>query len=118
MYLYLARRDKSSVKMLMVLQGEARSGRVENLGSLGLPPEILETVENEVKTHGLLWEVWIDPAESYHQLKQKLRNRGFSELPISSNPAVNQVRGQTARTSHLPPGRKTMIQKKGCGQLP
>lgn len=112
MYLYLARRDRTSIKLLMVLRGEARSGRVDNLNSLGLPPEIFEAIEQEVHVNRMLWEPMIEPADSYHQLKGKLHNRGFSELPMSANPVVSQIRGQSAQTTKVASGRRSMIQRK------
>lgn len=111
MYLYLARRDKTSVRLLMVFMGEPKSGRVD-VTSLGLPSDYLGPIEQEVYANRMLWEPWVEPAVSFQQLKDKLAQRGYTDLPMSSNPVVKQIKGQTANLSQLPPARKSMLQKK------
>jgi D-mannonate dehydratase len=59
----------------------------------------------------MLWEPWVEPAESFHKLKEKLHQRGFTNLPMSSSPVIKQIKGQSAETGQLPPSRKSMLQK-------
>lgn len=112
MYLYLARRDKTDVKVLMTLWGEMKSGRIDNLSSLRLPNDIQEHVNYLAHENRMFWEVWIDPAGSYHQLKEILYKRGFKNVPVSSNSIISPIQGKQVDTKEIKPSRPIMIQKK------
>jgi hypothetical protein len=86
-YLYLARRDKSQVKILSIFKGEKLlATRIPNIKDLNLP-EILETkIGMSVHQNRFLWEVWIESAENSSQLKKSLIKRGYKDVPISGQP--------------------------------
>lgn len=113
-FLYLARRDKSAVRIMAILTGQARTGRVHDLKALSLPPEIAPTIINEAHANRMLWEVWVEPAEDYDALKKRLEKRGYRNLPFSGQPVVRYIPGQSInsksilnRNTMLRPNRKT-----------
>jgi hypothetical protein len=113
LYLYLARRDKSSVRVLAILQGESKTMRIHNLSDLSLPTDMHEAISQEVDANRLLWEVWIEPAESFNVLKAALTKRGYKSLPTTSK-AIMPIKGDTVNLASMKDMKKKgMLQKGG-----
>jgi hypothetical protein len=114
LYLYMARRDKSGMRVLAILQGAAKTSRIHDLSTLNLPQNMHEAISQEVDANRLLWEVWIEPAESFNKLKEALHKRGFKSLPISSKPIMPSQRNKAIDTTALTETkRKGMLQRGG-----
>jgi hypothetical protein len=60
----------------------------------------------------MYWEAWIEPANSYAELKNHLAKRGYRDMPMSSTPVADLDRTANVETRRLNQ-RKTMIQKGG-----
>ena len=82
-YLYLGRRDKKGVKVLTVF-GSQNSPRirVEDIKSLHLYPSLETSLEKTIYEHRFLWEVWIEGANNFEELKEKLKQRGYRNIPM------------------------------------
>jgi hypothetical protein len=105
LYLYLARRDKSSVRILGVVLGtEILPSRVESIDSLNLPVAWNDQVKKIVYDNRMLWELWIESADSYELLKKSLTTRGYSNLPMSGQPEFSGANYSTptVNVSSLP----------------
>ena len=103
LYLYLARRDKTDVRVIAVLNGAPRTGRVTNVNDLSLSTEVLALVNQAIYDNRMYWEPWIDTANSYRDLRDKLFSRGFKNLPLSSSPIIPVMNGSNyADTSSMP----------------
>lgn len=100
-YIYLGRRDKSGVRVLARVRGhEILPTRVNNLEDLRLPPDWTSQLNELVHENRMLWELWAETAKSYEELKDSLRTRGYTNVPLSgrtelssfnlSTPIVNQ----------------------------
>lgn len=83
-YLYLGRRDKKGIKILNVFRGaETAPMRVEDVKKLNLPNGIENEVINNIYHNRMLWEPWIESASDYNELKKSLRERGYTNIPMS-----------------------------------
>ena len=58
--------------------------RVNDIPALNLETTIQKNLENSVFVNRMLWELWMESANSFENLKQNLRKRGYSGLPIHS----------------------------------
>ncbi len=56
------------------------------------------------------WDLWIEPANSYEELKENLTKRGHRQLPLASSPLIDT--SHKVNTNGLYQ-KKTMIRKKG-----
>ena len=109
-YLYLARRDKSGIKILAILQGTMKTGRVDDIDNLNLPVEIESVIKKCCYDNRMLWEPWIEPADNFSQLKNNLRSRGYSGIPMGGQPIAVYLPGQTFDSSSIQK-KQTMIRK-------
>jgi hypothetical protein len=116
LYLYLARRDKTGVKVLSIFQSNKvyPATRVTDVESLGLPAGLQESISSAVHNDRMLWEPWVESADNYEELKKSLRERGYSGVPQYSMPKhmpVPGLPGQTPALKKTPPARGTMLRK-------
>ena len=87
LWIYLGRRDKSGIKILSQFRGKKiMATRVTNVADLQLPTDYQEIIEKEIYNNRFLYEPWIESAASYSELKDKLSNRGYYNLPVSNVP--------------------------------
>lgn len=89
-FLYLARRDKKGFRLLSMFTGPAcATSRLTNHKSLNLPLEIENKILTEIKDNRMMWEPWVESAESFTHLREALKSRGYSNLPI--HPGVAHI---------------------------
>jgi hypothetical protein len=87
LYLYLAKRNKSQIKILSVLRGgECPPIRVTDVKKLSLPLSLTAKLEKQIHEDRMQWEPWIESAESYTALAKSLQKRGFKSLPLCGSP--------------------------------
>ena len=84
LYLYLARRDKKGIKVVsgFGFKGKAYAARVEDISRLGLNPQVSATVAREAYENRMEYELFVESAESFDDLRISLQNRGYSNLPL------------------------------------
>ena len=84
LYLYLARRDKKGIKVVsgFGFKGKAYAARVEDISRLGLNPHMSATVAREAYENRMEYELFVESAESFDDLRISLQNRGYSNLPL------------------------------------
>ena len=122
LYLYLARRDKRAIKILTTFRGHAvPPTRVQDIRQLGLPREMANKLNQIIQDDRLLWEPWVESAESFDQLRTSLSNRGYkaprkSTQRFQSNAVLNsnvrgldKVRPSSQVQTNRVPLRKTML---------
>ena len=114
LYLYLGRRDKGGVRILSKFQGRSQMAvRIEDLGPLHLPDGWEGQLEQMIFDSRMLWEPWIESADSFDNLRSSLKIRGYTNIPVSSQPEFlsSATQMSTINVSHLP--RKiTMLRKR------
>lgn len=84
LYIYLARRDKKGIKVVsgFNFEGKAYATRVEDISRLGLGPQVSALVSKEAYENRMEYELFIESAESFDDLRLSLQNRGYSNLPL------------------------------------
>jgi len=91
LYLYLARRDKTGVRLLAIVQGkETLSTRVDDINTLGLPSSWASQISKIVYDSRMYWELWIETADSWDALRNILKTRGYTNVPIKGTPEYSE----------------------------
>jgi hypothetical protein len=89
LYLYLARRDKKSVQILArFLSTPISTARIDesNISLIGMPTTILPAVQQEIYDNRMLWQAWLETADSYESFRVRLTKSGYTNIPLSSQP--------------------------------
>ena len=114
LYFYLARRDKKGVRIIAKFQGTPQMAtRISDISSL-VPPNLSGSLNQIIYDSRMLWEPWVESAESYADLRNSLEIRGYTNIPISSTAEykMKNMQKPLIDTSSLPQ-RTTMLRKKG-----
>lgn len=84
LYIYLARRDKKGIKVVsgFGFKGKVYATRIEDIYRLGLSPNIQAIVTKETHENRMEYELFVESAESFEDLKTSLRKRGYTNLPL------------------------------------
>lgn len=85
-YMYLARRDKKSLKILGTFYGPANypATRVTNIKQLGLDQKRERDLTNQIYENRMFWEPWLEGAENFKDFRRSLFARGYANVPTSS----------------------------------
>lgn len=89
-YIYLARRNKSDVRIIGTIQSSQhiQASRLTEWSNLGLSISDYSELKTILEGYILDWEPWIESAENYQDLKEKLHKRGIN-APPSNTPIFN-----------------------------
>jgi hypothetical protein len=89
-YIYLTRRNKSDVRIIgtILSSQQIHASRLNEIGHLGLSAGDRDELKMIVSGYLLEWEPWIESAENYQDLKEKLIKRGIN-APPSNTPIFN-----------------------------
>jgi hypothetical protein len=114
-YLYLASRSKSGIKVITVLKGDkAVNSALTDLRRLNLPAVWEREIQRIITDHRMLYEPRVETAENYATLRQRLKERGFTNLPVGEISMLHlgdYAKAPKANTSSCTV-RKTMIRKR------
>jgi len=114
LYFYLGRRDKGGIRILAKFQGRHQLAvRVDDLAPLQLPVGWETQLEQLVFDSRMLWEPWIESAETFDDFRASLKIRGYSNVPVSAQPEFvpATIQMPTVNVSHL--AHKTTMLRKG-----
>ena len=108
LWIYLARRDKSAVELLTAVYGSKQTpARLTDIKPLLLPQSINNDLEKKVSDNKLLWELWIESAENFDELRSVLKARGYKQVPTSGTPTFGSY--QVVVNNKFLPQIKTML---------
>lgn len=114
LYLYLARRDKKGIKILTINKGQCLPTRLTDLTVLGLPHNSLTELHNIVYENRMEWELWAESSPSYHDFRERLAKRGYTNIPNADTPGVRMemkpINVSTQGIKSLP-GQRTMMKR-------
>lgn len=89
LYLYLARRDKSSIRLLCRFLSQKQSAeRVLSVDNFPIENNIKNAINQILYDSRLEWELWKESFLNYEDFKYSLRKRGYKGIPISSQPEI------------------------------
>lgn len=114
LWLYLGRRDKTATRLLAIVQGrDIMATRIDNLDVLSLPTTWQSQINQIVYDNRMLWELWIEAADTYDDLRTALKTRGYTNIPVSGQPEIkaSNMQKPEVNLSSLP--RKTTMLRKG-----
>ena len=112
LYLYLARRDKKGIRILAKFQGQKQlPTNIDDFSSLQLPVAMHKQLTQTAYDSRMMWESKIESAESFQDLRAKLKARGYTGVPINPQPEfMAGVQSHVVNTSQLPQ-KTTMLRK-------
>lgn len=88
-YIYLGRRDKQGIKILSCFKN-SRSyfpTRINDLKLLNLPDKMHGFIDKEIKDNKMMYEPWIQSADSFNNFRQSLIKRGYRNIPLQQSVA-------------------------------
>lgn len=111
LYIYLARLDKKGIKVVsgFNFKGKAYATRVEDISTLGLSPQVSALVSKEAYENRMNYELFVESAESFDDLKLSLSNRGYSNLPLQQ--FTGYIGPTSINKSALVTAKSTMIRR-------
>lgn len=86
-YIYLANRSKNGIKLLANITSSqvVMPTRIKDVSSLGLNSELEFKINSILEKEKMNWELFLESADSYKDLKTSLKNRGYFNLPMFTN---------------------------------
>lgn len=86
-YIYLANRSKNGIKLLANITSSqvVMPTRIKDVSSLGLNSELEFKINSILEKEKMNWELFLESAASYKDLKISLKNRGYFNLPMFTN---------------------------------
>ena len=123
-YLYLAKRDKKGIRILTVFNDTRKQDatRIERLDKLNLPESIKLNVFQAVEENKMLWEPFIESADTFADLVASIKSRGYKNIPFYCSPSVPIQKFSVTKKADIPTvipinikekEKKTMIRKLG-----
>lgn len=115
LFIYLARRDKTGIRIIArVIGRELSSVRLteESLLSLQLPSSWYTEISQIVYNDRMQWEPWIESISDFATWRTSLKKRGYSNIPVSSQPEFTQSKVESIQVNvaYLPI-KKKMLRK-------
>lgn len=115
-FLYLGRRDKSDIKILAKFNGNKQipSRLSSNLReyNFNISENLINELSQTIHDSRLMWEPWIESAETFHDFRIALRKRGYRNIPMIDSPVLDTTKSKIFKISTVGlPQRNVMIQK-------
>lgn len=113
--MYLASRSKQGVKLVTVLQStEIVNTNLTDLSSLKLPQIWERKINQIIQENKMLYEPRLETAKDFEEIRTRLKNRGFTNVPMGAQPLLDMAayaKAPKADTSSCQIA-KTMLRKK------
>ena len=86
LYIYLANRNKDGIKILNTSSCSTKynSTKINDIYKIGLESSLEEKISNYYNKFKMNWDLIIESADSYKDLKDSLKKRGYFNLPLFS----------------------------------
>lgn len=89
-YLYLLRKNKKDFKLLTVLASQpVQATKIDNLNYLDLPKSVVSEIDEIIHQYRMDWELWIESANNFDELRTSIERRGVSNMPSTASPIHN-----------------------------
>lgn len=115
LFIYLGRRDKSGIRIIAKVTGKSQLPvrlTDASLLSLQLPASWHTEISQIIYDNRMQWEPWVESVDSFEDWRASLKKRGFSNIPISSQPEFTQSTIQSVQINvNYLPTQKKMIRK-------
>ena len=112
-YIYLARRDRNSVRIISKLgQGQCLATRLNNIKQLSLEFRHEVAIAQIAEKDKMDWELWIESAPSFQELKRQLAKRGYTGLPMNDKPTLDKELHVSQDDLQKLPNQQIMMRRK------
>lgn len=83
-YIYLAKRDKIGIKIIIGLKSKQKiyATKISDLRTLNLKSDVHNLIEKEFLKNKMNYDLYAESANSFNDLKSSLRKRGYKNLPM------------------------------------
>jgi hypothetical protein len=84
LYIYLAGLDKKGIEVVAAFPSTKKiyPTRIRDMSSLGMDPSASRKVSASAYEKRMTHELFAESAQSFEELKESLRRRGYSSLPM------------------------------------
>lgn len=113
-YLYLIKRNKGDAKVIgsVISTHQFQASRLSDLGVLGMSSQERTDLEKVIESHRMEWEPWLESADDYLQLRDKLHKRGVNAPPSTNTPLINFSASELSKVVAVKLNKnKTMIRR-------
>lgn len=113
MFIYLARRDKKGIKCIASFEYDKKCfpSKITNLENSISSIEIKKNIQEEIVKNKYIYEIYVETASSFIELKKSLLRRGYRNLPLQqSNLVMNS--NQIINEKYLITEKNIMLRKK------
>lgn len=115
-FIYLARRDKKGIKNLFNFPYKTKVYPTKinnsNIEHFQFSEEIKNVLYSELFTNKMLYDLYIESAESFQKLKDSLIKRGFKNLPLQQISLKLMASNRNINENFLVTKNSTMIRRK------
>jgi len=115
-FIYLARRDKKGIKLIANFLHDGKTYpikiKAENIEDFQLSFQIKNLLYLEIEKNKLEYEMYMESASSFNELKESLRKRGYTNLPIQQFNLRLQDQNQTVNEKLFLNKKSLMLRKK------
>ena len=101
------------MRLIAVLgQGKCLPTRLTDVRKLNISKDKESAIYQIMQTNYMDWEMWIESADTFKLLKDRLRKHGYKNLPIHGKPELMYVKSQIhSLTIDKLPNQHTMTQR-------
>ena len=93
--------------------GQCLATRLSNVNQLSLNHQNTTAINQATKVDRMDWELWIESAATFKDLKQQLTNRGFRGMPMNEKPELfRHKEGVSQDILSSLPNQQIMIRRK------
>ena len=112
-YIYLAKRDKTGIRLISKFIGSSQLPvRIEDINYLNLSQNLSLQIQQLSYDNRMNWELWIESIDSFNDFRNSLKSRGYQNIPINPQPEISSSlkENQYLNLNRLPKLKK-MIRK-------
>lgn len=110
-FLYLCKRDKKGVVLLLRLNGnQIPKTFLYDFENLGLTENIKSKCENYYNPLKLSWQIIIESANNFNDIKKRLYRDGYQNIQIDNSPLFLNL--ETSNQNIFEKIEKIMLQKR------
>ena len=110
-FLYLCRRDKKGVLLLLILSGDKiPKTYVDNFDNIGLPENIRFKLDNYYIPLRFHWQIVIESDDNFDSIKKRLHKNGYKNIQFDNSPLFLNL--ESIKLKILEKMPKKMLQKK------
>lgn len=84
LYIYLARLDKKGIKVISGFKYDKKiyPSRISDINKLNLNQQVHNKVIQESYENRMQYDLWAETANSFNDLRDSLKKRGYTNLPM------------------------------------